>query len=489
MSTIIGYNTPKGNLRKRAVYAAAHGLWFVLGIVLNSEFTANEFEARLYSGASTTTAMLSIYLTDGRVSNWKLWFIGSYWVLHTFGSVIGLLFLGPDQSVLDYVTNFSTGITVESRVRSYYLSGIAASVFGLLAMLVPSRDGKPPVPTTSQWGSLARLLLRLTTPLCCIIYFEEAVKLAQVGYVNMYTADYTVIPSIIPLKNLWTNLNSVSWAIWFSTTPKKEEFNRYSAAFLGLALLNSAKGARVLFVVPAAFWVWYRARIYREEKIAVLRLAAGFFLILGVAYVYELIRSPGEATAAFSVMEYAGFLTYAASKAQYTLALSLDYQEFLSQSAPFWLAPIIFPITYLSYGSLAVGQSYGSSGIRTDLGHVLSSTSNIESYLAGAGTGSSMVAEAAQYGIVWMVLLISMFFVVHEIFFRNTHRRALLIAAPLVFQHLVFCPRDTMFLNTWGLVKLIVGTLAFSLLHHTLEKTNQKRDIRNTSTNLNTARQ
>jgi hypothetical protein len=55
-----------------------------------------------------------------------------------------------------------------------------------------------------------------------------------------------------------------------------------------------------------------------------------------------------------------------------------------------------------------------------------------------------------------MIALLALFYGAYRWYFSGLDRRGFLLLAPLVFQQLVFSPRDTMFPNTWGFVKLLV---------------------------------
>ncbi len=438
--------------QRRLAMAALNLLLAIVGAALWLEPGMGEPAARVHSVISAGVALASAWWLDRRVSNWALWFFFAYFALYEAGNVAGAIVLGLDASVLDYPTTFANGISFEARVEAYVLSGLAASVLGVLHALFPVpavRRLPAHSPRIERW---ARIAVLVSAPVCASIYVVDAWQLARVGYAALYSADFRSIGADVPLRGLWTNLNTMGWALWFASVPRERTFKWMTPLFVLLALLDSLKGARILLLVPVAFVLWYRAYAYghdhfsRTAKIAVASFAVAF------AFGVEVLRQEGGG----AVEALTGFLIFSVSKAQYTLALFLDNRARIDETQPFWAAPLRFPLTYLLHGSSVVGQSVASAGLRGDLGHVLSSRLNFGAYIAGAGTGSSLVAEAAQYGAFVMIALLALFYGAYRWYFSGLDRRGFLLLAPLVFQQLVFSPRDTMFPNTWGFVKLLV---------------------------------
>lgn len=445
--------------QRRLAMAALNLLLALVGAALWLEPGIGEPAARVHSLVAAGAALASAWWLDRRVSNWALWFFFAYFALYEAGNLAGAVVLGLDATVLDYPTTFANGIAVEARAAAYFLSGLAASVLGALHALVPVsavRRLPPPSPRLERW---ARLAVLVSAPVCAGIYVADAWLLARVGYAALYSAEFRNISADVPLRGLWTNLNTVGWALWFAAVPRERTFKWMAPLFVGLALLDSLKGARILLLVPVAFVLWYRAYVFghdrfsRTAKVAVAGFAVAF------AFGVEVLRQEGGG----AVEALTGFLIFSVSKAQHTLALFLDNRATLDETQAFWAAPLRFPLTYLLHGSSVVGQSVASAGLRGDLGHVLSSRLNFGAYIAGAGTGSSLVAEAAQYGAFAMIALLALFYGGYRWYFSRLYRRGFLLLAPLVFQQLVFSPRDTMFPNTWGFVKLLALLVAVYL--------------------------
>lgn len=445
---------------RRLMMASLNVVFALVGGALSLEAGIGEPAARWYSLIAAGLALVSVWWLDRRVSNWALWFFFSYFALYEAGNLVGMFVLGVDVSVLEYPTTFANGIDVASRASAYLVSGIAASVLATIcALWPPPMSRRLPLPS-SRLERWARLLVVVSAPACATIFVLDARSLAEVGYAALYSADFKTIGANVPLRGLWTNMNAIGFALWFASVPKERTFRWMAPLFVALALLDSLKGARILLLVPVAFVLWYRAYVYgrdrfsRTAKLLVAGTAGAF------AFGVELLRQEGGS----AVEAVSGFLIFSVSKAQYTLALFLEHRDTLNPSGGFWSAPLRFPLTYLLHGQSVVGQSLTSAALRGDLGHVLSSRLNLSAYVAGAGTGSSLVAEASQYGTVVMIGLLGMFYVAYRWFFAHLSARAMLLMSPLVFQQLVFSPRDTMFPNAWGLIKLTALLVAAYLV-------------------------
>jgi O-antigen polysaccharide polymerase Wzy len=467
--------TSAGALAERRLLIASLNVALALvGGALSLEPGIGEPAARWYSLIATALALVSVWWLDRRVSNWALWFFFSYFALYEAGNLVGMFVLGVDVSVLEYPTTFANGIDAASRAAAYLVSGIAGSVLATLCALWPppmSRRLPLPSPRLERW---ARLLVVVSAPACATIFVLDARSLAEVGYAALYSADFKTIGANVPLRGLWTNMNAIGFALWFAAVPKERTFRWMAPLFIGLALLDSLKGARILLLVPVAFVLWYRAYVYghdrfsRTAKLVVAGTAGAF------AFGVELLRQEGGS----AVDAVSGFLIFSVSKAQYTLALFLEHRDTLDASGGFWAAPLRFPLTYLLHGQSVVGQSLTSAALRGDLGHVLSSQLNLSAYVAGAGTGSSLVAEASQYGIIVMLGLLLLFYLGYRWFFSRLSTRAFLLMSPLVFQQLVFSPRDTMFPNTWGLIKLAALLVAAYLIAGAIDAAGNARSVK-----------
>jgi hypothetical protein len=435
---------------RRLIVVSANLLLVFLGVALSFEPWIGEAEARWYSLVATALALLCVWWLDPRASNWSLWFFFSYFALYESGNLVGLFVLGGDTSVLDYPTTFANGIDPASRAAAYLVSGVAGSVLATVSAMWPppmTRRLPAPSPRLERWS---RVLVFVSAPACAAIFILDASRLAEVGYAALYSADFKTVGADVPLRGLWTNLNAIGFALWFASVPKVRTFRWMAPLFVTLALLDSLKGARILLLVPVAFVLWYRAYVYGRDRFSRTAKVIVGGAVAAFAFGVELLRQEGGS----AVEAVSGFLIFSVSKAQYTLALYLDHRDALNETGAFWSAPLRFPLTYLLHGQSVVGQSLTSAELRGDLGHVLSSRLNLGAYIAGAGTGSSLVAEASQYGMLVMVGLLVVFYLTYRWFFNSLSKRAFLLMSPLVFQQLVFSPRDTMFPNTWGLMKL-----------------------------------
>jgi hypothetical protein len=437
---------------QRASVAMLNVLVGTVGIALYVD-EVGEPTARLFSIAACLLALASVFWYDSRLSNWMLWVQFTFFAFYAAGSLVGLLALGGAESFLDYPTTFANTIAEESRVRSYIVSGVAAVWLAVLALTFPPKNS--PLPRSDpRIEQVGLALIALSTPFVVGIHLADAVVAWRVGYAAIYSAAFSESRTVSAFASLWTNASWIGFILVFSSIPLERRFRLYAVLFLLLALLDSLKGARILFIVPLAFFVWFRARAYGHDRIS-RKVAIGLVLFASTfVFALDALRQQAD----IAEQNLVRFAVFAISKAQYGLALYIDNKELVDAgSKSYWAAPLLYPITYLSNRASAVGQSESSAGIRADLGHVLASKLNREAYLAGAGTGSTMVAEAYQYGLVALFVLLAGYYVAYREFFGRLHTRFAFAISIFVFQHVMFSPRDTMFPNMWGVIKLVVG--------------------------------
>lgn len=406
---------------------------------------------------SSGALMIICALSFGyRLSNWLLWFSSFYFLLYFFGPMLGMLFIDPKASYLDYPTTFVNGISLDARVESYLYSGMAASLISVFSIVFPS-NCKLQVPSNN----------RALEQLSCYFWVCSApfvlahviwVSLTFSGnYSQIYSSEAKNIVSIIPYSAIFTNIFNISFYIWLASVPPVSRFKAGAIVFVLISLGSSLHGGRINFVVPLIFILWYWSTVYngRLAKGAVILIALALFSFV---FLLEMIRSQMnvDAEVLFS------FLVGSLSKAQYILAVYLDNKELAdSTGAIYWSAPLMFPVDYLIHGDAMVGQGYLSADLRKDLGHVLSSSLNFNAYVTGAGIGSSLVAESAQFGILGMFLLLMLFYHFYLTIFSLAKFRVVFVLLPIIFMHFLFSGRDTMFPNMWGVLKVIFVYLVF----------------------------
>jgi hypothetical protein len=96
-------------------------LYFIFCIV---EIYPTESVCAFLSILSSLITLRVSWVVYPHLSNWTLWFSGFYFLLHSFGPLVGLIFLGPEKSFINYPTWFAMGISQSSRELSYLLVGM-----------------------------------------------------------------------------------------------------------------------------------------------------------------------------------------------------------------------------------------------------------------------------------------------------------------------------------------------------------------------------
>jgi hypothetical protein len=455
------YATLSEDELRRIAIATVNLLLFAVGMALYGERTGlGEPVARTYCIASCLVALLSVVARDPRLGNWMMWVQFMYFAFYALGSLIGVWALAGEQSVLDYPTTFSNGLGVSARVSAYLVSGATSPLLTVFYLAFPPRP-RTPLPAANRGiEEIGLVLIIFSMPFVAAVLISDAVAAWSAGYIAVYSAAFRESRTVGALSAVWTNANWLGFILFFSSRPPERRFRLVAILFLAVAFLDSLKGARILFIIPILFLLWYRAVAYQHHflsrKLLFVVAAAGAVFV----YALEVVRQRED----FATQSIVRFAVFSVSKGQYGLALYLDNKDVIDEgSAPYWSAPLRFPVTYALNRDGAVGQSESSAAVRDDLGHVMSSRLNYGAYLQGAGTGSNMVAEAFQYGPFVLPVLILMYYLFYRWFFQSLGTRLMLGVSPFVFQHLSFTPRDSLFPNMWtGLKAIVALSLVFA---------------------------
>ncbi|MGY3685365.1 O-antigen polysaccharide polymerase Wzy [Vibrio coralliilyticus] len=417
---------------------------------------------------------VGVSLCGQNLSSWYLWFILIFILLYCFGTAVGILSFGLGLNFLDYATFFSNDTSNEAAARSYIITSFSLGVLFLchpIAAYFERKSSSMELEYSHDFFILGRFLIILTLPV--VLYnLAYQIKLVSIyGYAYLYTESYQSSSDVIPFTSLFVNLNKVGFLLVFASLPNLKKLNVYFAVFLLVSFFDAMKGARVLLILPFMWVIFYRVRYYGAGfggKLKFIVLSFFGFLFL---FLVQMVRSGQEIS--FDVL--IRFLVFSISKAQYHLAVFIDNSELLSRDFPYFLSTLLFPITYLKYGSQVVGQSDSTALLRGDLNHVMSSTLNYSAYLDGAGMGSSLISELFQYGIIPLAALLIFFVLFYSFFIYLTSRfKLLLVIQPLLFMHVVFSPRDTAFPNTWVYVKFLVLIIGLLLVYHLMLRSSNK---------------
>lgn len=409
-----------------------------------------------FAGIASAIAFATAWRIDPRLSNWTLWFFGFYFLLFPLGGIFGLIILGHDFFSFSPPTTFAARVSGDSTRLSYLISGFTASILGFLVSICPPRLTTVIPPHDELLVRIGTVLFLITLPASALHAMWEFNTFGGTEFYYFYSAERRIHESPIPFAVVWINFNKFGFWLFLSSRPNKKMFLWMSLLFLICSFMRSLVGARILFLVPLAVVVWYHALIYRAHASTIRTLLTLFFGAL--LYSIALTSYRSSETVNLLNVSMSHELVFSVSKAQYFLALFLDNVRLLEGTGAFWLAPITFPIRYVFYGSDSViGQSILAASLRGDLNHVLSSSLNMGAYLSGKGLGTSLVAEAYQYGMLYMPALLAMFYIFYYWFFNSIgNSRALFFLSPMIFSHVIFSARSSMFPNTWEPLKFLV---------------------------------
>lgn len=406
------------------------------------------------AGLSILSAILLILisgLNDLSAKNWMLWFAVLYFILYQFGAMFGLIFLGSDVSILDYATTFGNGASESSRVASYFLSGIAASFLALLCYFLPPRPVTVPV-NNIYLEKISFFMWAISTPFV-LVHFIWLFNTFSASYALAYSAEGKEFVSIVPLHSIFLNLFNIGFFLWFASVPSENNFKKGQYFFILVSIASSMYGGRVHLIIPLMFIIWYRSLVYGRELSKIV-LYIGLAVILVFIFIVEMFRNE----AGLDLQVLVGFFASSLSKGQYILSLYIDSKDLIDKGgSTYWSAPLVFPYDYFLHGGAIVGQGEESAAIRGDLNHVMSSTLNYQAYIAGAGAGSSLVAEAYQFGLIGFFPLLTIFYLFYREIFGRMSRRIFLMISTLIFMHFIFSGRDSLFINSWGVLKLITA--------------------------------
>jgi O-antigen polysaccharide polymerase Wzy len=410
--------------------------------------------AAFYSCFSALLAVLMAFNIPNRSRSWLFWFTCFYFLFYQLGTVMGVLLIGFDVSLVNYATNFSNFISSESVTKAYVASGLCISVIWSLAVYMPthSLNEENNLPFDPRMYQIGIILLILTLPPIIFDLIDQFLLVRSQGYSFFYTSGFQDRASRIPAIGLIRTVNSLAFYMLFASKPSARRFWIISIFFLLVAALDSLKGARSTLIVPVSFIVWHAAVYYG------LRIKIGrSFLLVGGAVTFLILMAISRSSDGSEGFAVTNFLVYGLSKAQYSLALVLDNYQNVDVRAIFAFEPVIFPIRYMIQGSDIVGQSETTALLRLDLNHTFSSQLNLGAYLSGAGIGSSFVAEALQFGPLIMLAFLLLWFLFNVTYFKFSQKsRLLFLIQPIIFMHIAFSPRNSIFLSTWPILKIIV---------------------------------
>jgi hypothetical protein len=190
---------------------------------------------------------------------------------------------------------------------------------------------------------------------------------------------------------------------------------------------------------------------------------SAFFFIIFLAFAGVLRQNVDV----FNLSDIYNLILKGLSTGQYQLALYLENSSFLENSDLYILYPILFPIYYLIYGEGIVYQSLERLSYPMDINHAISSKINQDWYLSGAANGNNFVMELIYSWYSFFGIILFFFLYSHFYRKRNSNKVYFLVWLILLRQ-LIISPRDSVFPNTWFILKAVVFYFLVLLIRYFL---------------------
>ena len=426
---------------------------FILGIYF---FTNNSISidiVQFYSVASgLTSIILTILVSKNNITNWFIWFLISFFLFYQFGTFLTMLLTNNAKMILNVSTTFSNSPSELSQIRGYALSGAAIALLSFFNLFFNFKKKDKILISNTSLLHTSKFIFYFTLIFVLIDSILQLKYASTVSYATLYMTETQYI-SPIPMSALFKSFFNCSFYLILSSIPSKKLFKKVSFIFLLITLLDSLRGGRGILVVNIALISWYYFNFYNVIKMNYTKLLISISLLLFIIIYISYKRDDLE----FNFDMIVGIFSNGISTSQYHIAVYLDHEKEFASLPPFFLAPILFPIFYLFYGKNFIGQSESASELRFDLTHVMPSTLNHNAYLSGAGTGSAIISESIQYGLIIFFILLFLFYFIYNSLINikspSILRRFISI---LLFMHLIISPRESISINTWGVIKFVL---------------------------------
>lgn len=257
--------------------------------------------------------------------------------------------------------------------------------------------------------------------------------------------EYLQIPLYLRLPNMFF---TTGFYIMLASFPPPSKFIKFFLLYMITLVPTLMMGERGEVVVPVIFYLWYYNKVY-DRRIGISKIAIVASVLMGISFIVSVLRM-GDSIAGFGIGDLIiGFLGTSATSFS-LLAYYVQFKgEVMAHNYPFILDSLI--------GSLipgATGQSEHVLEVRSNIGHQLVYSLNPSYYLGGNSTGTSLIAEAYEYGVFGVIfgaILLGWFLVFFEKKIVNGSYGKLFVF--LFFQFLVLTPRGSLFVPLQNIIK------------------------------------
>ena len=384
----------------------------------------------------------------------------SFSILFLYGNVINYVLFNIDSFHIYYLME---GINIPSKhfISSLFLINLGLSLINLVYLKFTRSDNG--IILGNKIPKDIMVLYIITSFVTAVKYFLELKHISNIGYVKFYMNGLGDLNYYSPIIEYSHTFLIVFYSIILSYSPKKKIFIYISIIFCLLMMLNSLKGARVLFLLPFLFSLWYYFKNYSR-----LTLGGNYFSIITVSLMlvigFNTLKASrlNEESSILNIGDLPSLILNETGSTQKLIAVFLSKRTEIDSNYPFVLEPILYPLFYINNINVYKGgHSEDLAKTRNSLNHKISFLLNPSYYLNGNAVGSSMFAESFQYGLPFFYLVMILFGRFLSSIQNITFNSKFIIFLPLLFNAAVFAARDSPFPNTWLLVKVAFVTAVF----------------------------
>jgi oligosaccharide repeat unit polymerase len=324
---------------------------------------------------------------------------------------------------------------------------------------------------SSVYFDLGRLLMILLTPFALwytFTMFNTFAGSRTMIYASGSNAELG-IPVYLRISNM---LFTTGFFLMVASTPSRKNFVRYSLLYLLTLTPLLLMGERGMFIAPIVFILWYQYRVYGVLP-NMLKLSLLAVAIMVVSYVISFTRLGASVDMGSLFTILLAFIG--------TSSTSFDLMSFYityQNSIPTHRYPFIFDSLI---GGLTgqYGQSLETLEQRASIGHQLVYTINPDYYFSGASTGTSLVAEGFEFGIVGVIiaaLLLAFFLRLLDKWILK--KRFTMIFIYLLFDKIILSPRGSLFVPLYDIFKYTAVVIVIAAIYNIFRK-NSLRTILN----------
>ena len=390
-------------------------------------------------------------------------------ILFLYGNVINYILFDIETF---YIYNLLEGANIPPKyfIASLFLINVGLSIINLTYITFKKSNNETLIPTNKIPKDIMFIFI-IFSIFASVKFYLELKHISSIGYVNFYLNGVGDLNYYSPIIKYSHTFLLVIFSVILSYIPKKKVYIIVSVIYCSLMMLNSLKGARVLFLLPLLFSLWFYFKYYSRITLSgnIFRITT-IFLILIIGFSTLKSSRLNEESSILNISDLPSLILAETGSTQQLVALYLYRKDDIKSNYPFVLEPILYPFYYYYYYDIyKAGQSESLVETRNSLNHKFSYLINPSYYLKGNAVGSSMMAESFQYGLIYFYLIMIIFssFLIFMENFRYDSKY--IVFLPILFNTAVFASRDSPFPNTWGLLKLAVLLILIYLIRYILK--------------------